>query len=185
MSRPLTARMAAALKSGAPIGLLAEIEHPDGTARLWTGVGKLSYNGFTWTGAGTLGAVTPVKQSSDVTIQEINFVLSGIDASAVAGLSDNVRNLSGRTWFACFDDKGMVVPDPYLVVDAQLDYQTLSIADDGSATISITARTGFYTLERGIDEAWTPENQKLTYPDDTGLDMISGLQNQDIQWTPV
>jgi hypothetical protein len=52
-----------------------------------------------------------------------------------------------------------------------------------TVAISITARTGFYTLERALDEAWTTEEQKLTYPTDSGLDLISGLQNQTIQWT--
>jgi hypothetical protein len=49
--------------------------------------------------------------------------------------------------------------------------------------ISITARTGFYTLDRALDEAWTSEEQHILYPNDSGLDLISGLQNQTLQWT--
>jgi hypothetical protein len=50
--------------------------------------------------------------------------------------------------------------------------------------VSIIGRSGFYTLERNIDEAWTSEDQKTLYPNDTGLDMIPGLQNQDVIWSP-
>jgi hypothetical protein len=111
-------------------------------------------------------------------------MMSGVDPSIVAGLGDNVRNLSGRTWLACIADGNSVIADPYLIVDSELDYQSLSASDDGTVTITITARTGFYTLERALDETHTTEEQKIEFPDDSGLDLISGLQNQDIQWTP-
>jgi hypothetical protein len=76
-----------------------------------------------------------------------------------------------------------VIKDPYQIVDAQLDYQSFSAAADGTVAISITARTGFYTLDRALDEAWTSEEQHILYPNDSGLDLISGLQNQTLQWT--
>lgn len=185
MTRPLTARMAEALgEKRRPVGLLAEIEHPDGTARFWTGVGTLSYDGFAWTGAGKLGGVSPIKKSSELSIQEIAFTLVGVDSDIAAQLSDNVRNRAGRVWLACFGDKGEVIADPYLLIDAVLDYQSLHVADDGATSITINAIDGFTTLERGIDEAWTPESQRLDYPTDVGLDMIPTLQNQQILWTP-
>src|SRR5712664_637758 len=182
MSPPLTARMAESLRNRKPLALLAEIGHPSGTARFWTGIGTLSWNGFTWAGSGTLGSVAPIKHTSDLTIQEINFGLAGVDPAIVATLSDNVRNLSGKVWLACLGHGNAVVKDPFQIVDAVLDYQSFSAAEDGTVAISITARTGFYTLERALDEAWTTEEQKLTYPTDSGLDLISGLQNQTIQW---
>lgn len=184
MAPPLTMRMAQALRDRKPLALLAEIEHPDGTGRFWTGIGPLQWNGYQWTGAGALGSITPIKQTSALQIQELNFTMSGIAPEIVATLNDNVRNLGGRVWMACLGQGNSVVADPYQIVDAVLDYQSLAAAEDGSVAISITARTGFYTLERALDEAWTTEEQKLTYPTDSGLDMIPSLQNQDIQWTP-
>ncbi len=185
MTRPLTMRMAQALADRRPLGMLAEIEHPSGTARFWTGIGPLSYNGFTWTGVGRLGAISPIKKTAELSIQEIAFTLAGVNPEDAAELDDNVRNLSGRAWLACFGDKGEVIADPVLMVDAVLDYQSLQVGDDGSTSIVINALTGFTTLERGIDEAWTPENQKFSYPADSGLDLIPSLQNQQILWTPV
>lgn len=184
MSPPLTSRMADALRRRLPLALLAEIEHPDGTARFWTGIGPLNWNGAVWTGAGALGNISPIQHTSDIAIQEINFTLVGVDPSVVATLNDNVRNLSGKAWLACIDESGNVVRDPFQVIDSQLDYQSLSAADDGTVSISITARSGFYTLDRALDEVWSSQDQKLQFPDDTGLDMISSLQNQNLQWTP-
>lgn len=184
MAALLTMRMAEAIRKKRPLVLLAEIEHPDGTARLWTGIGRLCWNGYVWTGSGILGTVTPITQTTALQIQELNFNLAGVDPDAAAKLSDDVRNLAGRVWLASLTKSNAVIRDPFQIVDAELDYQSLSAADDGTVTVSITARTGFYTLERALDEAWTTEEQKLVYPTDSGLDMIPSLQNQDIQWTP-
>ncbi|QUS39562.1 hypothetical protein RPMA_12480 [Tardiphaga alba] len=184
MAPPITMRMAQALRERKPLALLAEIEHPDGTARFWSGIGPLQWNGYRWTGAGVLGSITPIKQTSALQIQELQFNLSGVDPDVASRLNDDVRNLGARAWLACLGKGNTVEKDPYQIVDAVLDYQSLSAAEDGTVTISITARTGFYTLERALDDAWTTEEQKLTYPTDSGLDMIPALQNQDIQWTP-
>jgi hypothetical protein len=183
MPPPLTARMAEALRKRKPLALIAEIDHPDGPARFWTGIGILSWNGYSWTGAGTLGSVAPITHTSNLIVQEINFGLAGVDPAVVATLGDDVRNRSGKVWLACLGPGNSVIRDPLLIVDAQLDYQSFSAAADGSVAISITARTGFYTLDRALDEAWTSEEQHVLYPTDSGLDLISGLQNQTLQWT--
>lgn len=183
MAPPFTARMAAAVRNKRPLALLAEIDHPSGIARFWTGIGKLNWNGFVWTGSGQLGTVTPISHTTDLTIQDIQFNMVGVDPAVVAELDDNVRNLSGKVWLACIE-QGQVVPDPYQIVDALLDYQSFAAGEDGTVSISITAHTGFYTLARALNETWTTEQQKIDFPGDSGLDLISGLQNQDIQWTP-
>jgi hypothetical protein len=179
----LTARMAEALKSGAPRIVLVEIDHPAGVFRCWTGIGQLSWNGQVWTGIGILGQIAPVRSTNELAIQEIVFSLSGVEPESLALLEGSVRNRTGVVWLACLDEQGLVVADPLELLTALLDYQSFSAQEDGTATVSIVARSGFYTLERALDEAWTPENQYLTYPLDTGLDMQPSLQNQQVNWT--
>jgi hypothetical protein len=183
MARPMTFQMSEHLRKRGALALLASIEHPDGTGYFWTGIGPLPWNGQTWTGSSVLGTVTPIKHTSDLVIQEIQFQLAGVNQKVASQLDDNVRNKSGQVWLAGIN-RGSVVPDPYRIVNAQLDYQSLDAGDDGSVILSITARTGFYTLERAMDEVWSAEDQRLLYPNDSGCDLIPALQNQDIQWTP-
>lgn len=183
MTREVSAAMAAALLAGNQIALLAEIEHPSGTARFWSGIGKLRWNDYEWTGSGTLGTITPIKYSSQLNIQEISFNMNGVSPDDVSGLDDNVRNLSGAAWLACLDERGIVIDDPIQIVDAQLDYQSFT-ADETNVSITITARTGFYTLERSIDECWSAEDQRLNYPNDSGMDFLSELANQNVIWSP-
>lgn len=183
MAPLMTFRMAEHLRRRRPIALMAEIEHPDGTGRFWSGIGKLYWRGQTWTGSSKLGTVTPIKHTSAIAIQEIQFRMSGVDPETAASLNDDVRNRSGYVWLAGIW-KRSVVPDPFQLMVAQLDYQQLDADEDGNVGVSIIGRSGFYELERNIDEAWTSEEQKTLYPNDTGLDLIPSLQNQDIIWSP-
>lgn len=184
MTRPFTQAMTEAIHAGYTLALLADIEHPSGTVHYWTGVGTLLYNGISYIGAGRFGSVAPVKHTSDLSIQEVVFSLSGVLPEEAAELEDNVRNDIATVWLACIGEQGEVVSSPYQLIGAELDFQSLSVSEEGEAILSITARTGFYTLERAINESWTPENQKQTYPTDVGLDFVPVLQNQEVQWTP-
>jgi hypothetical protein len=181
----MTARMAAACRDNSPRGLFVAIEHPDGTGYFSTGVGSRSWNGHTWAGTGKFGGITPIKHTSEIAIQDIKFSLSGVDPDIVNGLSDDVRNLSGKVWFYCLNYDNTVIADPYQLIDSLLDYQTFVVDGSGTCTVEITAHSGFYTLSRAIQEAWTPQNQKALHPTDTGMDMIPSLQNQNLQWLPV
>ena len=177
--------MAAALQDGAPRGLFVAIQHPSGTGYFATGIGSRTWNGQTWAGTGKFGSITPIKHTSDIAIQDITFSISGVDPMVLAGLSDAVENLNGSVWLYCLASDNSVVPDPYQLISSELDYQTFVIDETGMATVSIVAHSGFYTLSRAIEEAWTPQNQGDLFPTDTGLNMVPVLQNQKIQWTPV
>lgn len=183
MTRILTARMAEALISGRPRVGLAEIGHPSGTFRGWTGIGPLAYAGYTWTGMGVLGRVSPLKRASSLDIQDVVFELSGVDPDSLERISGSVKGYIGKLWLACLDEKERVIADPYLLCESELDVQDFEASEDGTCTIKITGHTGFYSLERELNEVWSPENQKVTYPTDTGLDLLPELQNQDIAWT--
>lgn len=184
MTRIMTAPMAEAILNGRPRGLFVAIEHPDGAGYFSTGIGSRTWDGHTWRGAGPLGKVTPIKRSSEIAVQDITFSLSGVDAEVASRLNEDIRNLNGSVWLYCTGPDDSVIADPYQLIDSELDYQVLDAQSDGTVTIEIIAHSGFYTLDRGVEEAWTPENQRLTYPTDTGLDMIPSLQHQDLQWKP-
>lgn len=176
--------MAQAIARGDLLALLAAIDHPDGTVYLWSGVGNLTWDGITWSSVGTLGAISPVKYSSDISIQELSFILSGLPPTVTEWVQADLRNRVAEAWLACIDRRGKVVEDPYQVVEALEDFPSFSVGEDGTATVSIVARSGFYTLLRGIDQVHSSEDQHRLYPDDTGCDLITGLQQQQIIWTP-
>jgi hypothetical protein len=179
----MTFAMAQALKDRRPLAVLAEMDHPSGIGRFWTGIGPLVWNGYTWTGAGKLGGVAPIRHTSDISIQEIVFTMSAVSPDDASRLGSSVRKREAVVLLACFDEAGKVIADPYHLLAAELDTQTLNASEEG-VTIAITARSGFYKLDRGLDEVWSSEDQQSNYPGDTGMDLISELQNKNVIWKP-
>lgn len=181
----LTYAMAKALRDRWPLCLLAELDHPSGMFRAWTGVGDLDYGGEVWKGLGILGAISPVKSATDLSIQEVRFSLSGVDAASLALLDPAVRKRPACAWLASTNPKtGSIVKDPYQLLDCEMDTQDFSIDENGLATVFIIARSGFYTLERAIDEVWSDQDQQRRFPGDIGLRDLASLQNAEVHWTP-
>jgi hypothetical protein len=177
-----TAALIRHMRAGGVMALLAEIDHPDGTVHVWSRSGTLAYGGHDWTGLGIMGRVRSVGTSRDLKIRQTVFELRGVPATAIQFLSANVRGRVANLWFAGIKPGRVVVADPWLLQTVKLDYQTLALTDDGKATISLIAYAGFWTLDRAQDLAWTSEQQKSIYPDDTGLDLIPSLVSKDIVW---
>lgn len=178
-----TSEMAEAIRSGRPRVPLIQVDHPNGMFRAWAGVGTLEYNGYEWTGAGSLISVAPVKATTDLQIQELKFTLSGVSTEMLALLDENVRNRIGTASLACLDERGQIIRDPWDMLECELDYQEFDADDDGTCKVSVIGRAGLYTLDRPLDEVMSPENHKLTYPDDTGFDLLPTLQNKKTSWT--
>lgn len=183
MSRILTARMAEAILSGRPRVGLCEMGHPAGTFYGWTGVGQKVYGGVTYTGMGILGRVTPIQNTSSLEVQDIVFELNGIEPDMLDRLSGSVKSYVGKLWLACLDEYENIIDLPYLLVESELDVQDFEATADGACSIKITGHNGFWQFERELNEVWSSENQKQLYPGDTGLDLLSSLENQDIAWT--
>ena len=180
----LTYEMARAIRDRWPLCLLAEIDHPSGVFPAWPGVGDLEYRGRTWKGLGILGVISPIKSATDLAIQEVRFALSGVSQESLALLNPAVRNRPAQAWLASKNQRtGSIVRDPYQILDCEMDTQDFSVGEDGMATVYIIARSGFYTLERAVDEVWSDQDQQRRFPGDIGLRDLATLQNKETHWT--
>jgi hypothetical protein len=75
--------------------MLVQIEHPSGMGYFATGIGKINWNGQDWLGTGKFGSVTPIKHTSDISVQDIAFSLSGVDP-VIVGATERRRLQSER-----------------------------------------------------------------------------------------
>jgi archaellum component FlaG (FlaF/FlaG flagellin family) len=183
MTALLTARMRAAIAAGRPIVMLAEIDHPDGFIRVWSGIGALAWAGNTYDGLGRLGKVSPLGSTTDLALRDFALEMSGVPLYAVDQLSDDVRNRAATVWLAALDDNLNIVADPLQVAAGVMDYQTLNIDyEQGTATVSITVIDGIWTLQSAINVVWSTEEQIKLYPGDTGLDFLPQLVNKNVDW---
>ena len=100
--RSLAAGFASALQGSAiqPI-VLVELKFDSGAVRLWSGLGNITYNGFSYTGAGTLLAISSMEDTTDIAAKGITISLSGINPQALGiALSEKYQNRTANIYFS-------------------------------------------------------------------------------------
>ena len=188
--RDLTSGVSAALgaTTSAPRWLV-EIPFDSGTVRLWNGVGPLTALGETWTGAGRLGSISPIRETQSTVATGLKLQLAIVPTDEVPDAPDAFLNIvlaedfQGRpvtVYQAMVDpDSGALIDDPFPRFGGYLD-----VAEDselpGAAVLTITAENRLIDLERPRLRTYTPEDQKALYPGDSFFDHDAALQNREI-----
>lgn len=151
-----------------------------GTVRLWTGFGTLVALGESWTGAGDLGGVSVIRESTDIRADGIRCTLSGMDASMI-DIAENepYQNRIAEIYFGMLTEAGTVIADPYLIVRGRMD---VIRAVDGveTATLELAIEHELAALRRPNVRRNTPEDLHIDYPGDTFFDYVADLQNLEV-----
>lgn len=183
MARDLTASLVTALTGDTVRAVVFyEGEFSSGTLRFWSGVGQISWNGQTWTGAGNLGSISAIEESSDVRAVGIVCSLSGQSSAILSLVLGAVRQgLEGKVWIGAVDAAGAVVADPFLAFSGFVDVP--DTLDEGeSATISIRYESRLIDLDKTRERRYTDEDQQIDYAGDSGFAFVPALQDAQITW---
>ena len=184
-TRDLTSGMATAVQAGTVYpAILYEGEFDDGAGgsaflRLWTGTGTLSWNGFSWTGAGNLIGISGVTESTELKANAFEAWLSGVSSALGAiALTAARKNRYGKLWLALFNAGNWTTPiaDPYLLKRGRFDTSPI---DDSGDTAKITVRyeDRLATLSIPKERRYTSADQALRFPGDKGFDYVESLQD--------
>jgi hypothetical protein len=161
--------------------IMVEIDHPQGMAYLWSGLGVLEYGGNNYYGFGLLGSISEVASSTEIEIVETSFNISGVQEDFVAGLDDSVKGRIARVYEVFLDDHYRVL-DRDLLVEAELDYQVQSTGADGKSAISLKAHAGLFFLRKRSAAKCSPEEARALDPDETGFDRIHLQEDVSAVW---
>ena len=153
MARTLTSGLAAAALAArvAPI-LLVELVFDSATTRVWSGYGDLTWGARTFTGAGTLGAVSPVEEATELRATGVDLTLSGIPSDVLSlALSEPYQGRLATIWLGAMNpDTFALIADPYQIFAGRMDVMTVSDSGDtGKVTISVESR--LIDLERSSE----------------------------------
>jgi hypothetical protein len=183
MSRSLTSAVQTqAAASQQTLVLLAELLFDSGAVRVWTGVGSLSWNSYTWSGTGLLGTVSPPNESVDVRATNIQLRLSGIPSELLSVvLGEQYQGRPATIWQAYLDANGAIVADPFILFQGRMD--TCEVHESGSTcSVSISAESHLVSLRRTVERRYTDEDQKEQFAGDRGLEFIAALQTKEVVW---
>lgn len=164
--------------------LMAEIDHPVRFIRAWNGIGSLDYDGEVYEGMGYVGTITPIQSSVEVSVPEVSFGLSGVDADALEGLQDSVKGRYADVYEALLDEHHRV-SERELLFRARLDYQTFKVdPENGKADIVLVGHAGFFHLLNRSAAKSSPEEAKALDSDETGYDEVHLQQDLQLTWKP-
>jgi hypothetical protein len=184
-TRDLTSGMATAVQAGTVYpAILYEGEFDDGVGgsaflRLWSGLGTLSWNSLSWTGAGNLIGINGIAESTELKANAFEAWLSGVSSALVAtALTAARKNRTGKLWLALFNAGDFTTPivDPYLLKQGRFD--TIPIDDSGdTAKITVRYEDRLATLQIPKERRYTSADQALRDPNDKGFDYVERLQD--------
>ena len=183
MSRSLTSSMQTAVTADLvrPI-ILVECAFDSGDLNLWNGIGTLTVSSTDYVGAGTLLNIGEIAESSELQANGITVTLSGITDPLLAKARD--EDYQGRELtvkLGAMDSSNGVISNPVTVFSGFMD--TMVINDSAeTATIQIAVENRLIEFERTRIRRYTAEDQKISYPNDKGLEFVAEMAEKEIVW---
>lgn len=183
MARAMTALMLAEIvKQAVSPVIFFEGEFNSGTIHLWSGVGDIVWNGNTWNGAGQLLSISEIRETVDVVAASVQIGLSGLPSSLVSlALNDVRQGRKGRLWLGFINSSGAIIADPYQIFTGLLDVPTMDETGE-TANLTLSYENRLVGLLTANDRRYTPEDQHVDFPGDSGFDNVAGLQDAQIVW---
>jgi len=157
-------------------------EFATGWGRWWSGVGEITWDGYTWQGLGALLRVSTVTETTTVSAQGFAIDLNGQSSANLSlALQSCRQGKIGRLWLGAMSAAGVLQGDPCLLHEGKLD--VAGGTDDGdSAVIAVSYEDRLIDLERSREYRYTTESQRLFYPNDLGFEFVPSLQDAFDQW---
>lgn len=180
MSRTVPAGVQSALTASEIEPFYAvEVNLDSGALRLWTGIGDKTIEGSTYTGSGSLIAISGLEEVSDLSAKGITVTLSGLPSSLVSdALAEPYQRREVRVLWGVQSSSDVVE-----VFSGKLNQMSIEdSADSSSITVSVDSK--LVELERADNRRYTSESHKTRNPGDTFFDFVAGIQDKQIQFEP-
>lgn len=183
MSRDLTTAFSNEISSDSLSAcLLVKFIFDSGELNLWSGIGNIDFESSTFTGAGDILGVSRIEETQDLRSTSVTFTLNGLNSALIASaLTANYQGRSVKMWFGVLDNSGQLIADPYLLFVGRMD--VISFTDNGETSdFAVKCESNAIDIRKVKVRRYTPEDQKIDYPNDKGLDFIPKIQDIDIVW---
>lgn len=180
--RPLlTAPDAALQNSNVPYLVMVELDFGGGVVRLTNAGYNFTWNGYTWTGTGSLGSISAIEEGTDLQMYGITLTLSGIESRYVAAcLNSEYSGRNGTIWLAPLDENYRILANPVIIFKGRMDTMPMKLGKE--AAIQVTIESALMTWERGKSRVYGMSDQQSEYPNDLGLEFVAQMVDQEIYW---
>ena len=183
MPRSMTTAMLAACGSPAfAPTLFVEIGFVSGPVYLWSGMGRIVWNGNTWVGRGSLLSIgQQIEDGATVEARGITITLSGLDAALLSSIEGEVQlGLPLIIWLGAMAG-GAVVADPVMLWSGGVDQPTIEV-DGQMAEIRLNGENLLVMQNVPVERRYTIQDQQQDWPGDLGFLFVDSIQEQTIYW---
>ncbi len=163
-----------------------ELQFKSGTSYLCSREHNLSWNGFTWLGAGRVGSIEPVGEGGPLEARGVAMTLSAIPAGALATALDpsEYKNRICRFWFGLLDLSSAaaitVVADPVGPFLYRMD--TLRFVVGTERALRLTAESRLADWQRPRTIRYNDADQQKLHPGDKFFEYIEQMAEATIEW---
>lgn len=160
-----------------------ELSFPSGTLRSTTASRDLLFSGNTFTANAVLVGFDGVIEVADLKSRRMSLKLSGLDATLILRvLTDRFQYRSAKLWLGFFSESWELLATPHALADNLLMSSASISYERGERVISMALETRDLFGQRDSAVLVTPEQQRLRYAGDSGVDRITSIQSEEIQW---
>lgn len=161
--------------------LMFDGDFQSGDVRLHSGVGDLQYGGYTYTGSGTLGRITPIEEGVELSASGVKISLSGIDGSNIAtALGEHYQGRMAIIYIALLDANYQVIATPTILFQGRMDNMNVTLGKENEVSLAI--ENPMRDWDRPRERRYNHSDQIAYYPDDKGLEFVEQSVQKPIYW---
>ena len=165
-----------------PAALLVELDFANGPLRLWSGLGELTWNGRTFTGAGDLAGVGEIVFTTEQRATGFELTLSGVSTEMIAiARADQWKRRAAQVWLVVFDSaRSTIIGEPISLGAARMD--TLTHTRGATASFRLSIETEQLAQRRPRPRRYTDRDQQQAFPGDRAFEFVPSLKGRRIKW---
>lgn len=194
LTRALPGAMVSAMAGTFYPVLFVYLDWPGGAVRVHSGVGDISWGGYTWRGVGGFGAVTVPDEAGSMVATEAALSLVAPASELDGYLDDVIRNRSGEVYLGFLAGRPgsaggttLLWATPITLFLGAMDGLTMSIQPKGAKGYATEAHVTLRTGPGARSEATiyhTDADQRRRYPADTAgrLVVLALASAQKLMW---
>lgn len=158
------------------------LDFPDNSVRIWSGLGEISWNGFTWSGLGSIGSIQEIEETTEIRAAGVELKLSGIPADLFEPeMLVPLQKRQAKIWLGFMTEYWTLISVPVLLISAFMD--TVEVLDGGDElTFTLRIENNLRDLQRPRVRRYTDADQQSEFPGDKGFMFVPKIQRKAFKW---
>lgn len=175
MSRTLTgAAQTVADAEHCPYLVFVSLDFSSGFVYVCNATHDVIWNGITWRGAGEMGEISAIEETTELKMNGINLAVSGVDPTNLStALLDHSQGRDVQIWWAPLSN-GVPVADPVGPWKYRMDTPKISLGQLARVIYSAESRMADWSNPREL--RYTDQDQQALFAGDKFFEFVPDMQ---------